>query len=107
MSVLRSSAPRLRKLDRQLEHAASYAEWLELAKEHDRLTGADEWRASDDSDLLHVPEIRRSIATLRAMREAGETWPLTKKLQELLFAIRVNSPTPSSTTARRAARSMW
>ena len=85
MSVLRSSAPRLRKLDRQLDHAASYAEWLELAKEHDRLTGADEWRASDDSDLLHVPEIRRSIATLRTMREAGETWPLTKKVQEVLF----------------------
>ena len=80
-----ASPPSLSKLERDLEHAASYAEWLALATEHDRRTGAAEWRASDDTDLLHVPEIRRSIATLRDMREAGATWPLTKKVQELLF----------------------
>ena len=81
-----TTAPlRLRKLERELNHATSYAQWLALAAEHDGLTGAGDWRASDDTDLLHVPEIRRSIATLRAMREAGETWPLTKKVQELLF----------------------
>lgn len=59
MSALNTISPRLRKLERQLEHAASYAEWRELATEHDRLTGAAEWRASDDSDLLHVPLIRQ------------------------------------------------
>jgi TAG lipase / steryl ester hydrolase / phospholipase A2 / LPA acyltransferase len=75
----------LAKLERELDRANGYGEWLALATEHDRRSGADDWRASDDSDLLHVPEIRRSIATLRNMREAGETWPLTKKLQELLF----------------------
>ena len=32
-----------------------------------------------------APEIRHSFETLRTMREAGETWPLTTKLQELLF----------------------
>ncbi len=68
-----------------MEHAATYAEWLALADEHDRFSGAADWRASDDTDLLHAPEIRHSIKTLRTMREAGATWPLTKKLQELLF----------------------
>ena len=80
-----STTVRLRQLQRELDRATSYAEWRALAGEHDRRSGADDWRASDDSELLHVPEIRRSIATLREMREAGETWPLTKKLQELLF----------------------
>ena len=80
-----STTVQLRKLQRDLEHATSYAEWLALATEHDALTGAAEWRASDDDELLPVAEIRRSIATLRRMREAGETWPLTKKFQELLF----------------------
>ena len=75
----------LAKLERQLASARSYAEWHDIAGEHDRLSGAANWRASDDSDLLHAPEIRKSIASLRTMREAGETWPLTKKLQEVLF----------------------
>jgi len=75
----------LQKLERELEHAATYAEWLAIATEHDRLSGAGDWRASDDTDLLHVPEIRRSIAALRSMREAGETWPLMGKFQEVLF----------------------
>lgn len=76
---------RLRRLERDLEHAGSYAQWLALAEEHDALSGAADWRASDDTDLLHVPEIRRSIATLRTMREGGESWALMDKLQELLF----------------------
>jgi len=80
----RPGATGLRKVERDMAHAASYAEWLALADEHDRLSGAADWRASDDTDLMHAPEIRRSITTLRTMREAGETWPLTKKLQELL-----------------------
>lgn len=79
------ASDRLRTLDRDLGHATCYADWEQLAREHDRLSGAEDWRASDDTDLLHAPEIRRSIATLRSMREAGETWPLTGKVQELLF----------------------
>lgn len=75
----------LARLERELGAARSYAEWREIAGEHDRLSGAAAWRADDATDLLHVPEIRKSIATLRTMREAGETWPLTKKLQEVLF----------------------
>jgi NTE family protein len=73
------------KLERELEHAKTYTEWLQIATEHDRLSGALDWRASDDTDLLHVAEIRRSIARLRSMREAGETWPLTNAFQEVLF----------------------
>jgi TAG lipase/steryl ester hydrolase/phospholipase A2/LPA acyltransferase len=82
-TLMTSSAQR--KLERDLDHAVDYAQWLQIATEHDRLSGALDWRTSDDTDLLHVAEIRRSIARLRQMREAGETWPLTKKFQEVLF----------------------
>ena len=80
-----SRAMRLLKLDRALDRAESYAQWQEMAAEHDQLSGAEAWRASDDTELLHSGELRRSINTLRAMRAAGETWVLSKYLQEVLF----------------------
>ena len=79
------TAMSLQKVERELDRAATYSEWLAIATEHDRLSGAGDWRASDDTDLLHVPEIRRSIATLRSMRKAEESWSLTQKFQEVLF----------------------
>ena len=85
MPTARSAPRTLNRLDRDLAAATSYTEWLQLATEHDRLSGALDWRASDESDLLHAPSIRRSIARLRALREAGDVWPLTKKFQEVLF----------------------
>jgi TAG lipase / steryl ester hydrolase / phospholipase A2 / LPA acyltransferase len=75
----------LRAIDRALGNAQTYAEWRELATEHDRLSGAADWREADATDLLHTAEIRKGIATMRSMREAGAIWPLTKKLQEVLF----------------------
>ena len=80
-----SRAMRLLKLDRALDRAESYAQWQEMAAEHDQLSGAEAWRASDDTELLHSGELRRSINTLRTMRAAGETWVLSKYLQEVLF----------------------
>lgn len=84
MSKLLDS-PRLRQLERDLERATTYAEWLAAASEHDRLTGADAWRASDETDLLHAASIRRSIARLQRMRAAGEGWALLDRFQEALF----------------------
>ena len=75
----------LPKIDADLREAGNYSEWLALAEEHDRVSGAADWREDDRTDLLHVPEIRKSIVRLRSMREAGETWDLRDKLQETLF----------------------
>jgi TAG lipase/steryl ester hydrolase/phospholipase A2/LPA acyltransferase len=75
----------LTRLERDLAHAGNYAQWRELAAEHDRRSGAADWRDSDESELLHAAELRKSIATLRAMRVAGETWPLLKRIQDVLF----------------------
>ncbi len=73
------------KIEADLREAQSYAEWLTLAEEHDRVSGAADWREDDRTDLLHVGEIRNSILRLREMREAGETWGLRARLQEALF----------------------
>jgi NTE family protein len=83
-NITRSSKA-LKNIERTLDAARSYAEWLAAAAEHDRLSGAADWRNDETTDLLHIAEIRKSIQAVRQLRESGATWPLTKKLQEVLF----------------------
>ena len=75
----------LPKIEAELRAATTYAQWLALAGEHDRISGAEKWREDDQTDLLHVAEIRRSIASLRKLRRSDEAWKLSQKLQEVLF----------------------
>jgi NTE family protein len=77
--------PSLPALDRALGNAASYREWQELAVEHDRLSGAEDWRADDDCEWIHAGELRATIARLRRMRRRGETWTLLEAFQDALF----------------------
>jgi TAG lipase/steryl ester hydrolase/phospholipase A2/LPA acyltransferase len=77
--------PSLSALDRALGNAGSYREWLEIAAEHDRLSGADDWRADDDCEWIHARELRATIARLRRMRRHGETWTLLEAFQDSLF----------------------
>jgi TAG lipase/steryl ester hydrolase/phospholipase A2/LPA acyltransferase len=65
--------------------AESYAEWLDLAREHDRCSGADQWREDDQCEWIHAGELRASIGRLRRMRKRGETWTLQNVFQDTLF----------------------
>ena len=76
---------RLTALDRAMRNAASYAEWHDAAVEHDRLSGADDWRDDDRCEWIHASELRSSIARLRRMRSRGETWTLLNAFQDALF----------------------
>jgi TAG lipase/steryl ester hydrolase/phospholipase A2/LPA acyltransferase len=76
---------RLAALDRAMDNATGYAEWHELAAEHDRLSGTEDWRADDECEWLHAAELRSSIARLRRMRLRGESWALMEAFQEALF----------------------
>lgn len=76
---------RLAALDRAMGKAASYAEWQELAVEHDRLSGAEDWRADDECEWIHAGELRSTIARLRRMRRRGESWTLLNAFQDALF----------------------
>jgi len=81
-SPRRSSLP---ALDRAMGNAESYCEWLEIATEHDRLSGAEDWRADDDCEWIHAGELRATITRLRRMRRHGETWTLLEAFQDALF----------------------
>ena len=76
---------RLAAIDRAMSHAASYAEWHELALQHDRLSGADDWRADDRCEWLHAGELRATIARLRRLRRRGEPWTVMDAFQDALF----------------------
>lgn len=76
---------RLAGLDRAMSNAASYAEWHDLAVEHDRLSGAAQWRDDDECEWIHASELRTSVARLRRMRKRGETWTLLNAFQDALF----------------------
>ena len=65
--------------------AGTYAEWHELAAEHDRLSGAEDWRDDDRCEWIHASELRRSIARLRSMRRRGDSWTLLNAFQDALF----------------------
>ena len=69
MKTPTSTSRSLPKIEADLRAAGNYGEWLALAEEHDRVSGAADWREDERTDLLHVPEIRNSILRLREMRE--------------------------------------
>jgi NTE family protein len=75
----------LEELDRAMSRAERYDEWLEIAHEHDRRSGADAWRKDDQCEWIHAGELRASIARLRRMRKRGETWQLLNEFQDTLF----------------------
>jgi len=72
----------LRKLDRQMVEADSYDQWLELAGEHDRQTGADEWRQNDESKLYDFSNINTRLQRLRRLRNKGDDRRLLFVLNE-------------------------
>jgi NTE family protein len=80
--ALPSSLP---KLEAAMERAESYPRWLELAAEHDRLSGAERRRAGDGGGLLHADAIRRSVAALRQLRAGGDLPALAERATEALF----------------------
>jgi len=81
-----SSRPRnLAELEHAMSRAETYGEWLEFAREHDRRSGADDWREDDRCEWIHAGELRTSIARLRRMRKRGETWALLDTFQDTLF----------------------
>lgn len=76
---------RLAGLDRAMSNAQSYIEWHEVAAEHDRLSGAEDWRDEDQCEWIHASELRATIARLRKMRKRRESWTLLNAFQDALF----------------------
>ncbi|WP_111656204.1 DUF3336 domain-containing protein [Isoalcanivorax indicus] len=72
----------LRQLERAIEHAATYQEWHEASAEHDRRSGADDWKDIDRSRHYDYELIRNRLAQIRQARERGDVNKLVFHLHE-------------------------
>lgn len=78
-----TTTPReLKKIERALEAAGSYDEWLELAAAHDRQTGGDAWRRKGESRLYDHANIEERLKKLRRLRKRGDDHGLLFTLNE-------------------------
>lgn len=66
---------------RDLSHAATYAEWHDIALELDRLEGLDAWKLEEQSDDYDYRLIKERLAQLRRLRQAGDLRALCFDLQ--------------------------
>jgi NTE family protein len=67
-----TNARAVKKIEEDLLQADSYARWYELAQEHDRETGAQLWRQTDESRLYDHSRIKTRVQRLRKMRRKGD-----------------------------------
>lgn len=73
---------KLRKLDRAIKHAVTYEEWHEACAEHDRVSGADEWKEVDHSPFYDYELIRTRLSEIRQARQRNDVNQLCFHLQE-------------------------
>lgn len=85
---------RLAEAELALGEARSYAEWRQAAEAHDALSGAEAWRASDDSPYFDAALMRRETAQLRRLREGGRGLALTAALERTLNRHRTDVAAP-------------
>ncbi|MCH8544504.1 MAG: DUF3336 domain-containing protein [Alcanivorax sp.] len=72
----------LRQLERAIEDATTYQEWHEASQEHDRLSGAEEWKNIDRSRHYDYELIRNRLAQIRQARERHDVNKLVFHLHE-------------------------
>lgn len=75
-------SPVLESLEQELATADSYEHWHRLADQHDRLTGADEWRRDPQSRLYDHENIALRLQQLRRLRRKKDDHGLLFVLNE-------------------------
>lgn len=85
----------LKALERDMQHALSYAEWREAGLEHDRLSGAGDWKADDRSKGYDYELIRLRLAEIRNARERHDVNRLVFHLHEGLHGNLGNIANPA------------
>lgn len=61
-----------KRLERDMAAAESYEEWRRAAKAHDKASGVDKWKNSDESKHFDFASIRRRLRRLRRLRSKGD-----------------------------------
>lgn len=72
----------LSSLERQLKRAKSYAEWRDLAEQHDTHSGRAKWRADAESSLFDHKNIEYRLNELRQLRLNNDDMGLMFNLNE-------------------------
>ncbi len=72
----------LKQLDAAVAHAGTYQEWYEASLEHDRLSGAEEWKEIDRAPYYDYELIRNRLAQIRQARERQDVNKLVFHLHE-------------------------
>ena len=73
---------KLKNIERAIEHASTYQEFLEACKEHDKYSGADEWREKEKCDLYDYKLIRKRVNRFREARAKNDAAGLMFILHE-------------------------
>ncbi len=85
----------LAKLETAMGEAADYGEWSEAAREHDRLSGAEEWKSEEETPLYDWQLIRSRVRLLRRLRKDGDIPRLVFYLHEELHGNLGNMANPA------------
>lgn len=81
-SFFDSTQRRLDQLDAAMAEANDYEQWHELALEHDRLSGAEDWRHNDKSSLYDYRNLSIRLANLRQLHKNNDDHGLLFALNE-------------------------
>lgn len=70
------------KMEKAMARAENYSDWSDAAAAHDRSTGVDKWKASDDSKHFDNASIRRRLKRLSKLWKAQDNAGLLYALNE-------------------------
>jgi predicted acylesterase/phospholipase RssA len=85
----------LRRCEDAMAQAPDYATWREAAQEHDRCSGAADWREQDESSDYDYRLIQARLEELRALRQHGDMGRLVFSLHEGLHGNLGNMANPA------------
>ena len=77
-----ASKSELKQLEKDMDAAVSYADWLSAAQAHDEATGKAEWRQEEPSELYDHAQIRYRLDRLRKFRKQKDWTGLLYALNE-------------------------
>jgi NTE family protein len=71
-----------RKFEKAMEQASNYEEWKEAAIAHDRKSGLERWKSTEQTHLYDFASIRLRLAQIRKLRRSGDNRGLLFHLHE-------------------------
>ncbi len=72
----------LKKAQQLMDEATSYEEWKDAARDHDALSGAEEWKKREHSGRYDYATIRERLREIRKARATGDDRALLFALNE-------------------------